>query len=116
LWFKAEWWFLSPLLFLLTYIGRILDYRNTRFLLSGAFIQFKTGGLWSALFVTRRSKIVETEVEQSLLRKRLGLATIKKYNRTKPVHEEERKDVPLEASYTFVHWYQNRYREVEVQE
>lgn len=114
LWLKAEWWFLSPLLFLLTYIGRIFDYRNTRFLLSGAFIQFKTGGVWSTLFVTQRRKIIEAEVEQSLLQKWLGLATIKTCNRTKPVHEEELKDVPFEASTAFIHWYQNRYQEVEV--
>lgn len=114
LWFKAEWWFLSPFLFVLTYVGRFFDYRNTRFLLNGAFIQFKSGGLWSTLFITQRKKIMEAEVDQSLLQKWLDLATIKTFNRTKPVHEEELKDVPFEASNAFIHWYQDRYQEIEV--
>lgn len=114
-WFKPTWWWISPAIFLLTYISRVFDYRNTRFLLDGEFIQLKTGGLWSTVFVTNRKKVIEAEVVCTIVQQRFGLATIQTINRTKPVHAEELKDVPLETAHTFIKWYQERYKEIKVE-
>ncbi|MEN1968356.1 PH domain-containing protein [Lentibacillus sp. N15] len=113
-WLKPVWWWVSPIIFLLTYVMRVLDHRNTRFLLHEQFVQFKTGGLWSTVFITNRSKVIEAEVERTILQRRFSLATIQTINRTKPVHLEEIKDVPVETSNKFITWYHDRYKEIEV--
>lgn len=111
-WLKPEWWYVSPILFVLTYVLRIFDYRNTRFLVNKEFIQFKTGGLWSTLFVTNRKKVIEIEVEQTILQKKIGLATINTINRTKPVHLEQLKDITFATSHQFIVWYRERRQEI----
>ncbi|MBT2218330.1 PH domain-containing protein [Virgibacillus dakarensis] len=114
-WLKPNLWYVSPILFVLTYMGRIFDYRNTRYVINGEFIQFKTGGLWSALFLTNRRKVIEVEVERSILQKRFGLASISTINRTKPVHLEQLKDIPVDASRQFISWYRDRRNEIKVE-
>lgn len=114
-WLKPEWWYVSPILFVLYYISRIINYRNTRFLVNDEFIQFKTGGLWSTLFVTNRKKVIEIEVEQTILQKKMGLATISTFNRTKPVHMEHLSDISFDVSHIFIAWYQERLHGIETE-
>lgn len=115
-WLKPEWAYASPILFVFTYLLRFVAYRNSRFLLNNEFIQFKTGGLWSELFVTKRKKVIEVEVERSLLQKKLGLATIQTANRAKPVHLKQLKDISFDVSETFLSWYEERHHEVELEQ
>ena len=75
-------------------------------------IQFKKGGLWSSWFITNRKKVIEIEVNQSFLQQKLGLATIQTINQTKPTHEEELMDIPIEVSEEFIKWYGKRYDDI----
>ncbi|QHS23991.1 PH domain-containing protein [Virgibacillus sp. MSP4-1] len=115
LWLKPEWWYGSIILFVLTYMQRIFHYQNTRFLMNNGLIQFEVKGLGTKLFITDRKKIVEAEVEQSLLQKKFSLATISTINRTKPIHLEHIQDISTETSRRFLRWYQERANEVKTE-
>lgn len=115
LWFKRDWYFLSPILFILTYMMRFFDYRNTRYAWDEHGIQFFKGGLSMELFVTNRKKVIEIEVHQNLIQKKLGLATIQTINRTKPYHLEEMLDVRYQEAQQFILWYQDRYQEIQLE-
>src|SRR5699024_4186580 len=98
LWFKKEWWFISPILFITTYLSRYFTYKNTRFSWEGKTIQFKTGGISTDIFITNRKKVIEVYTEQTIVQKKLGLATINTVNREKPVHHEQLQDIPVMES------------------
>lgn len=115
LWFKREWWFLSPLLFVMTYLSRYFTYRNTRFSWDDQTIQFKTGGMSTNIFITNRKKVIEVNTEQSLIQKKLDIATIHTVNRVKPVHHEELQDIPTSHMHHFMDWYKQRAKEVKTE-
>ena len=115
LWFKKEWWFISPILFVTTYLSRYFTYKNTRFSWEGKTIQFKTGGISTDIFITNRKKVIEVYTEQTIVQKKLGLATINTVNRVKPVHHEQLQDIPVMESENFTNWYQQRINEIKTE-
>src|SRR5690625_5927450 len=78
-------------------------------------IQFKSGGFDSVSFITTRKDVIEIAVKQSLIQRKLGLATIQTINQATPVHEEEIKDVPIVVANQFMAWYGERFNDVEVE-
>ncbi|WP_353626131.1 PH domain-containing protein [Bacillus sp. JCM 19041] len=108
------WWFVSVGLFVFTFITRILDFINTRYVLNKQFIQIKTGGLTTSLFITKRGRVIEAQMKRSLVQKRLGLASFHTINRAKPVRHSGIQDVPLTTAHSFLHWYYNRTNETTV--
>lgn len=114
IWLKPEWWFVSPILFIATYLSRFFNYRNTRFVFQQQFIQMKTGGLWSTVFVTNRKRVIEINMEQSLLQRKFGLSTITTYNRTKPYHAETLEDITIHHAKDFQNWYDQRREEIQI--
>ncbi|KZE37457.1 hypothetical protein AV656_12890 [Bhargavaea cecembensis] len=103
-----DWPFLAAALFAFIYLLRYFDYRNTRYAISGPFVQFRKGGLWRETFLSKREKVIEAAVSQSWLQKRFGVATVGTTNRAKPVHVEELKDLPAAAAEQFDQWYTER--------
>lgn len=112
---KQAWWIISVFLFLIIYIHRILDFINTRYMLNGGFIQFKTGSLQTTMFVSKRKKVIEVEVSRSRLQKQLGLSTINMVNRSKPVHHTMIKDVPELMANAYRTWYIKRTEDIEIE-
>ncbi|MET3574223.1 PH domain-containing protein [Bhargavaea ullalensis] len=106
--FIPQWWVLGGLLFAGTWLLRLFDYRNTRYLINGPLVQFRKGGLWRRTFVTKREKVIEAAVSQSRLQKPFGVVSVKTVNRSKPVHHEDLNDLPEAAAGTFKQWYTGR--------
>lgn len=106
--FKPSLWYISLILLVLIYTLRIMDYKNSRYLLNDEFIQLKSGSLETSLFITKRSKVIQIEVERSKLQKFFGLATIETINRSKPVHHTKLQDVSVEYADEFYTWYMDR--------
>lgn len=113
--FKPSSWWVSVVLLLIIYSSRILDYKNSRYLLNQSFIQMKTGGFSTVLFITKRSQVIEVKTERSKLQRYFKLASIKTVNRAKPVLHKELLDVPHEAASEFYSWYVDRTKEVKMQ-
>lgn len=107
------WLIVSVGLLILIGILRMLDYYNTRYLLNGQFIQFKTGGLETSVFISKRTKIVEINVSRSKLQQLLGLASIGTINHAKPFHHAGVKDIPVEMADHFYTWYADRVNQIE---
>ncbi|SCW80015.1 putative membrane protein [Paenibacillus tianmuensis] len=113
--FEQTWWVLSVVLLIWIFVSRWLDYTNTRYVLKDNFIQFKTGSLTTALFVSKREKILEVKVTRSVVQKWLGLASIGTMNRAKPVRHAGIDDAPVELAESFVKWYMGRRKEIKVE-
>ena len=109
------WWIVSAGLLLYIAILRILDYYNTRYILNGKFIQFKTGSLETSVFVSKRNKIVEVNVSRTKFQKLLGLASIGTINHATPFHHAGVNDIPVEMANTFYTWYSCRVDDVETE-
>ncbi|MFE4812044.1 PH domain-containing protein [Peribacillus simplex] len=113
--FKPSLWYISLILLVLIYSLRIMDYKNSRYLLNDEFIQFKSGSLETSLFITKRSKVIQIGVERSKLQKLFGLATIETINRSKPVHHTKLQDVSVEYADEFYTWYMGRTKNILVE-
>ncbi|PCD07788.1 hypothetical protein CMV16_10860 [Peribacillus simplex] len=111
--FKSSLWYISLILLVLIYTLRIMDYKNSRYLLNDEFIQFKSGSLETSLFITKRSKVIQIEVERSKLQKLFGIATIETINRSKPVHHTKLQDVSVEYADEFYTWYMDRTKNIQ---
>ncbi|MCA0172575.1 PH domain-containing protein [Bacillus sp. RAR_GA_16] len=112
--FTIPWWTLSVILLLIVSILRYLDYKHTTYTLNASFVQFKTGGLSTSLFVTKRNKVIEISIKRGFVQKWFGLASVNMVNRAKPVHHSGIEDVPHELAGTFYQWYQGRGKDVEL--
>ncbi|RRN69437.1 hypothetical protein EI200_16725 [Peribacillus simplex] len=113
--FKPSLWYISLILLAIIYTLRILDYKNSRYLLNDEFIQFKSGSLETSLFITKRSKVIQIEVERTKLQKLFGLASIETINRSKPVHHTKLQDVSVEYADEFYTWYTGRTKNIQVE-
>ncbi|MGG4265984.1 PH domain-containing protein [Peribacillus simplex] len=113
--FKPSLWYISLILLAFIYTLRILDYKNSRYLLNDEFIQFKSGSLETSLFITKRSKVIQIEVERTKLQKLFGLASIETINRSKPVHHTKLQDVSVEYADEFYTWYTGRTKNIQVE-
>lgn len=113
--FEQTWWVLSGALLIWIFVSRWLDFANTRYVLKDNFIQFQTGSLTTALFVSKREKIIEVKVTRSLFQKWLGLASVGTINRAKPVRHAGIDDAPVELAESFVKWYMGRRKEIKVE-
>ncbi|MGE7623071.1 PH domain-containing protein [Viridibacillus sp. NPDC096237] len=113
--FKPSLWWISIALLLIIYSSRILDFKNSRYILNESFIQMKTGGFSTVLFITKRSQVIEVKTERSKLQRYFNVASIKTVNRAKPVLHKELLDVPQEVASEFYNWYMDRTQEVKTQ-
>ncbi|MCA0989686.1 PH domain-containing protein [Pseudalkalibacillus hwajinpoensis] len=111
--FAIPWWTLSVIILLIVSVIRYLDYKHTKYTLNASFVQFKTGGLSTSLFVTKRSKVIEISIKRGFVQKWFGVASVGIVNRSKPVHHSGIEDVPRELAGSFYQWYQGRGKEVE---
>ncbi|PFG12430.1 PH domain-containing protein [Bacillus sp. es.036] len=108
------WWILSAVLLLFVSVIRYLDYKHTKYTLNASFVQFKTGGLSTSLFVTKRSKVIEISIKRGFVQKWFGVASVGIVNRSKPVHHSGVEDVPQELAGAFYQWYLGRGKEVQL--
>src|SRR5690606_7777559 len=115
LYFFRSLWYLSIILLVIIYLNRIIDYRNSSYIINREFIQLKSGSIWSVFIISKRSKVIEIELQQSKLQKLFGLSTFKISNRSKPlVTDSYFEDAPIAQATEFYHWYMKRSKEVQL--
>jgi len=102
------WWMTSAILLVLVVISRLLSFFQSRYVLNDPFVQLKTGGFSTTLFLSKRNKIVEVELKRNIVQKKLGLASIVTSNRAKPVKRTRMNDIPVEWCKDFRRWYMIR--------
>src|SRR5699024_1781109 len=83
--FWPEYWIIPLALFIFIVLLRILKTHQTKYVKTDRFLQFQTGALSTELFITRRDKIDELEIDQSWIEQKLGLASISSTTRAKPI-------------------------------
>ncbi len=114
--FTPSLWYISLILLVLIYTLRIMDYKNSRYLINEEFIQFKAGSLETSLFITKRSKVIQIEVERSKLQK-LFRACHKLKRSTAPslYTIQKLQDVSVEYADEFYTWYMDRTKNIQVE-
>lgn len=112
---EQSWWMISIVILVLVIVSRILNFFQSRYVLNDQYVQFKTGGFTTTLFVSKRNKVMEVQGSRNILQKKLGLASLVTVNRAKPVKHTKMRDVPVGWASMFYKWYMERNREVELE-
>lgn len=112
--FKLDflWMFIPVILLVIILSTRILDYLHTRYVLNEHFIQLKRGALSTSLFISKREKVIEVEMTQNTVQKKLQIASIAIINRGKPVNYTRLCDIPKKDALIFIQWYKERKHEI----
>ncbi|MRG88078.1 PH domain-containing protein [Salinibacillus xinjiangensis] len=106
------WWVLSILLLVLITASRILNYTQTRFTINNQYLQFKSGGFSTSMFISKRSKFIEVAASRNIVQQKLGLATLDTVNRANPVLHTSIDDVPIDWANKFFTWYKGRQQDM----
>lgn len=110
--FWPEYWFIPLALFILIVFVRILKTHQTKYVKTDKFLQFQSGALSTELFITRRDKIDELEIDQSWIEQKLGLASISSTSRAKPIYVSRIEHIHEEAAYEYYHWFKEEAKHV----
>lgn len=106
--FYSEYWYVALLLIPFTVISRYLDYRYSRFLIDGEFVQLQTGGWTTQIAIISRSRVIELSVKQSFWKMPFGLSTLQTTSRGKPINVQELSDIPDRWAEEAYGWYAER--------
>ena len=111
-----QWIFyvVGAVVFVLTYVNRILAYKNLAFTLHAQHAQVQSGAFTVETVVTKRPKLLEIEFERSLLQRKTGVMTMKITNRARPIHITELKDIDAELQKQLMTWFEQRAKEVQI--
>jgi len=100
-----SWLTFSAVILALVVVSRLFSFFQSRYTMNDQFIQFKTGGFNTRLFLSKRNKIVELHLTRNIVQQKLGLASIVMSNRAKPVKRTRMNDIPVEWCMDFRKWY-----------
>ena len=102
------------IVFIFTYINRILTYKNLAFTLKATHTQVRTGAFTVETLVTKRPKLIELSFERSLLQRGAGVMNVKLTNRAQPIHVTTLKDLDLYLQQELTNWFEQRAIEVQI--
>ena len=109
---KPIFFIFGGIVFVLTYIYRIQQYRNSSLTFHQASIQLQTGGFTTETLVTKRAKLLELSFEQSPLQRLAQAQTIKITNRAHPVQVTSLEDFHLALTPKLKRWFEQRNEDV----
>ena len=104
----------GAVVFVLTYVNRILAYKNLAFTLHEQHALVQSGAFTVETLVTKRPKLIEMEFERSLLQRKTGVMTMKIANRAQPIHVTALKDIDAELQKELMTWFEQRVKEVQI--
>ena len=111
---KPIFFVFGALVFILTYISRILQYRNTAFKLEDTHVQLRTGGFTVETLVTKRAKLLELKFERSLLQRMRGVMSVNVTNRAQPIHVTTLLDIDSSLQPMITTWFEARTNDVAI--
>lgn len=102
----------GAIVFMLTYINRILEYRNTAFTLEDTHIQFRSGAFTVETLVTKRAKLLELNFQRSLLQRMHGVMSVNVTNRAHPIRVTTLLDIEPSLQPMITTWFEARTKDV----
>ncbi len=111
---KTVFLIIGVAVFVLTYISRMLAYKNLAFALQEQHVQVQTGGFIVETLVTKRSKLIELAFERSILQRATGVMAMKLTNRAKPIRVTEVNDIDATLQKELTEWFEQRTKEVQI--
>ena len=111
---KPIFFVFGALVFILTYISRILQYRNTAFKLEDTHVQLRTGGFTVITLVSKRAKLLELKFERSLLQRMRGVMSVNVTNRAQPIRVTTLLDIDPSLQPIITTWFEARTNDVAI--
>lgn len=105
---------IGAIVFIFTYINRILEYRNTAFTLEDTHVQLRSGGFTVETLVTKRAKLLELKFERSLLQRMRGVMSVNVTNRAQPIHVTTLLDIEPSLQPMITTWFEARSNDVAI--
>ncbi|WP_382359287.1 PH domain-containing protein [Lentibacillus kimchii] len=106
--FWPELWYIALSLFVIVITSQLISSFQSKYKLNPPFIQFQRGGFLTRLFVTKRTKIEELKITESLLQQKLGLASVQISTRASPIKLAKISDIPKDVALQYYQWYANQ--------
>lgn len=104
----------GAIVFILTYINRILEYRNTAFKLEDTHVQLRSGAFTVETLVTKRAKLLELKFESSLLQRMRGVLSVNVTNRAQPIRVTTLLDIEPSLQPMITTWFEARTKDVAI--
>lgn len=110
-WVNIGVWLLFVYFILMVY----LHFRFSGYTHYGEWIHVQTGALATTIFITKRSKVIGVNANQSIVQKSFRLANIEIVNRANPVKYTIITHISAQEMQLFLAWFQQRTREIETE-
>lgn len=104
----------GAIVFMLTYINRIREYRNTAFRLEDTHVQLRSGAFTVETLVTKRAKLLELKFERSLLQRMRGVMSLNVTNRAHPIRVTALLDIEPTLQPMITTWFEARTKDVAI--
>ncbi|RDW16172.1 PH domain-containing protein [Oceanobacillus chungangensis] len=103
--FIPGFWYIALLIFVFTITSQILSGLFSGYALNESFLQLKKGSIATRMFVTKRDKIERLMMSQSMIQRKMGLASLKVTIRSRPTKVITIHDIPLQIALQCQSWY-----------
>lgn len=104
----------GAIVLILTYISRILEYRNTAFKFEDTYVQLRSGAFTVETLVTKRAKLLELKFERSLLQQMRGVMSVNVTNRAQPIRVTTLLDIEPSLQPMITTWFEARTKDVAI--
>lgn len=105
LFLRNDLWYISILISVLFLLIQLFSSLYSSYSCNEQYLQIKKGGLTERLLITHRCNIERLVISETLIQRKLGLASIKIINRAKPVKTTTLHDIPKHIADKYYHWY-----------
>lgn len=104
----------AGIVFIFTYVSRILAYKNLAFTFDEQLVQARSGGLSVETIVTKRPRLLEIEFTSSILQRKVNVMSMSFVNRAQPVYSTELQDIDEQLKGELLTWFEQRVDEVKI--
>ncbi|MBR0641143.1 PH domain-containing protein [Bacillus safensis] len=105
LFYRFDLWYVSIIICMAVLLTQLFSSLYSSYSCNEYYMQIKKGGLTDRLLITHKHNIERLIISETLLQKKLGLASIKIINRAKPTKTTVLHDLPKEMADKYYSWY-----------
>ncbi|MED1425223.1 PH domain-containing protein [Bacillus altitudinis] len=105
LFFRNDLWYISIFISVVFLLIQLFSSLYSSYSCNDHYLQIKKGGLTDRLLITHKYNIERLIISETLIQRKLGLASIKIVNRAKPTKTTIMHDLPKEIAENYYDWY-----------
>ena len=105
--FIPGFWYIAVLAFVITLTSQIVSGLCSSYSLNGQFLQLRKVGVSTRLFIMRRDRIERIMLSETMIQRKMGLASLKVTTRARPTKVITMHDVPIQIALQCQSWFIN---------